>query len=254
MYSDGVANMKILVVDDEALARDRLCAMLDELPGCTVCGQAANGSEALAQAEKMQPDALLMDIRMPGMDGLEAARHLQSLAQPPAIIFTTAYNDYAIAAFETHAVDYLLKPVRMDRLREALENTRRLTRVQAIALQQADAGDTARQQICVRVRGSLQLMPVDEVRFFLADQKYVSLCTADQTVLIEDTLKSLEEEFTGQFIRIHRNALIAVKYLAGLEKDAEGHSCVRLHGVDDLLEVSRRHVSDIRQQVKALQK
>lgn len=254
MYSDGVAGMKILVVDDEALARDRLCAMLGELPGCTVCGQAANGNEALAQAEQMQPDALLMDIRMPGMDGLEAARHLQSLAQPPAIIFTTAYNDYAIAAFETHAVDYLLKPVRMDRLREALENARRLTRVQAIALQQTDAGDTARQQICVRVRGSLQLMPVDEIRFFLADQKYVSLHTADQTVLIEDTLKSLEEEFTGQFIRIHRNALIAVKYLAGLAKDGEGRSCVRLHGVDDLLEVSRRHVSDVRQQVKALQK
>ncbi len=246
--------MKVLVVDDEALARDRLCAMLTEMPGYTVCGQAANGSEALAQAEHMQPDAVLMDIRMPGMDGLEAARHLQALAQPPAIIFTTAYNDYAIAAFETHVVDYLLKPVRMERLQEALENTRRLTRVQAAALQQADAGDTARQQICARVRGSLQLIPVDEIRFFLADQKYVNLCTAEQAVLIEETLKSLEEEFTGQFIRIHRNALVAVKYLAGLEKGSEGNSQVRLHGVDDLLEVSRRHVSDVRQQIKALQK
>jgi two-component system response regulator AlgR len=246
--------MKVLVVDDEALARDRLCAMLTEMPGYTVCGQAANGSEALARAEQMQPEAVLMDIRMPSMDGLEAARHLQALAQPPAIIFTTAYNDYAIAAFETHVVDYLLKPVRMERLLEALENTRRLTRVQAAALQQADKDNTARQQICVCVRGNLQLVPVDEIRFFLADQKYVSLCTAEQAVLIEETLKSLEEEFTGRFIRIHRNALVAVKYLAGLEKGSEGHSQVRLHGVDDLLEVSRRHVSDVRQQIKALQK
>lgn len=246
--------MKVLVVDDEALARERLCAMLAEMPGYTACGQAANGSEALAQAEQMQPDVVLMDIRMPGMDGLEAARHLQVLAQPPAIIFTTAYNDYAIAAFETHVVDYLLKPVRMERLLEALENTRRLTQVQATALQQADKGNTARQQICVRVRGNLQLIAVDEIRFFLADQKYVTLCTVDHKVLIEETLKSLEDEFTGQFIRIHRNALIAVKYLAGLVKGGAGHSQVRLHGVDDLLEVSRRHVSDVRQQIRALQK
>lgn len=245
--------MKILVVDDEALARERLCSLLSELPGYTVCGQAGNGREALEQAEQLQPDALLLDIRMPGMDGLEAARHLQALAQPPAIIFTTAYNDYAIAAFEAHAVDYLLKPVRKDRLQEALENSQRLTRVQATSLQHADSGNTSRQQVCVRVRGSLQLIPVDEIRCFLADQKYVNLRTANHEVLIEETIKSLETEFVDQFVRVHRNALVAVKYITGLQKSGEGHSQVCLDGLDEPLEVSRRHIADIRKLVKALQ-
>jgi two-component system response regulator AlgR len=245
--------MKVLIVDDEAPARARLRYMLDEMADCSVCGDAANGEEALALAGQSQPDILLMDIRMPGMDGLEAARHLLAMEQPPAIIFTTAYNDYALQAFETHAVDYLLKPVRQERLAEALRHARRLTRVQAAALQQTDAPVAARQRICARVRGSLQLIPVDEVRYFQADQKYVSVCTADGQVLIEETLKSLEEEFAGQFVRIHRNALIATRYLAGLEKDAEGQARVQLSGVAETLEVSRRHIAGIRKLVHRLQ-
>ena len=126
--------MKVLVVDDEMPARARLCALLQDLGGYQVCGEAANGREALQLSEAEQPDVLLLDIRMPGMDGLEAARHLQLLEQPPAIIFTTAYNDYALQAFETHAVDYLLKPVRKDRLEDALRHAQRLTRVQAATL------------------------------------------------------------------------------------------------------------------------
>jgi two-component system response regulator AlgR len=245
--------MRVLVVDDETPARERLRRLLEGLDNCSVCGEAATGQAALDLSEERLPDILLMDIRMPGMDGLEAARHLLALEQPPAIIFTTAYNDHALEAFEMHAVDYLLKPVRRERLAEALENARRLTRVQAAALQQAGEHGTARTRICARVRGSLQLIPVEEVRYFQADQKYVTVATPEGQVLIEETLKSLEDEFREQFIRVHRNALVAVRYLCGLEKDAGGHFRVQLERVDEQLEVSRRHIADVRQRIKLLQ-
>ena len=175
------------------------------------------------------------------------------LEQPPAVIFTTAYGDYALDAFETHAVDYLLKPVRRERLCEALENARRLTRAQASGLQQAAAAGRARSRLCVRQHGNLLLIPLADIRYFQADQKYVTVRTADASVLIEETLKSLEEEFGGQFIRVHRNALVAVRYLSGLEKTASGHLGVRLRDIDECLEVSRRHIAAVRQRVRSLQ-
>jgi two-component system response regulator AlgR len=245
--------MKILIVDDEAPARARLRSVLEELDDCVVSGEAANGREALQLAASLQPDILLLDIRMPGMDGLEAARHLQSLQQPPAVIFTTAYNDYAVQAFDAHAVDYLLKPVRRERLVDALQHACIPTRLQANALQQASAAPASRQRICASVRGSLQLIEVDDVRYFQADQKYVTVVTAEGEVLIEETLKALEEEFTGRFVRIHRNALVARDYIAGLERDDEGHGRLKLSGIATTLEVSRRHIADIRRLVKALQ-
>lgn len=245
--------MKILIVDDEAPARARLRAMLDDIGGYKVCGDAANGAAALLLTEQTRPDILLMDIRMPGMDGLEAAQHLQSLEQPPAIIFTTAFNAFALQAFETHAVDYLLKPVRQERLLEALQHAQRLTRVQAAALQYMDEQARGRECICASVRGSLQLVPVAEIRYFQADQKYVTVCTADRQVLIEETLKGLEQEFADQFVRIHRNALVARQYIAGMAKDADGKVMVQLAGIAQSLEVSRRHAAEIRRLVRALQ-
>ena len=245
--------MRVLVVDDEAPARQRLGGMLEAMQGCEVCGEAANGEQALVAAAAGQPDVVLMDIRMPGMDGMEAARHLLELEQPPAIIFTTAYSEHALDAFETHAVDYLLKPVRRERLIEALENARRLTRAQASALQQASPDAQARSRLCVRMQGNLQLVPVGDIRYFQADQKYVTVRTSGTSVLTEETLKSLEEEFTGQFIRIHRNALVAVQYLSGLEKSHNGQFCVQLQGVDERLEISRRHIAGVRQVIKSLQ-
>ena len=245
--------MKVLVVDDEAPARARLRAMLEEMGGYEVCGEAANGRETLQQCEQYQPDILLLDIRMPGIDGLEVAQHLQSLQQPPAIIFTTAYNDYALQAFETHAVDYLLKPVRLERLRDALLHARRLTRVQMVSVREGDDQSETRQRICANVRGSLQLIPVAEIRYFLADQKYVVVGTSESQLLIEETLKSLEQEFADQFVRIHRNALVAKHYIIGLGKDDGGHAQVSLAGVEETLEVSRRHIADVRKLVKALQ-
>ena len=246
--------MKVMIVDDEAPARTRLKTMVDELDNCEVCGLAGNGNEALELASVEQPDVVLMDIRMPGMDGLEAAQHLQSLERPPAIIFTTAYNDYALQAFDMHAVDYLLKPVRRERLLEALLHAQRMTRVQIAALDEANENPAARDRICARIRGSLQLIPVVDIRYFQADQKYVTVCTVEQSVLIEETLKSLEDEFSDRFVRIHRNALVARDYITGMEKDNEGRLHVRLTGVENLLEVSRRHAAQIRKLVKALEK
>jgi len=246
--------MRVLIVDDEAPARTRLEGMVGGMDGCEVCGLAANGNEALELASSHQPDVMLMDIRMPGMDGLEAAQHLQAMEQPPAIIFTTAFNDYALQAFETHAVDYLLKPVRQERLAEALMHAQRLTRVQMAALNAGEEQVSARDRICARVRGSLQLIPVSDIRYFQADQKYVTVCTADTCVLIEETLKSLEDEFADLFVRIHRNALVAKGYITGMEKDDEGHVRVRLADIDSTLEVSRRHTAQVRKLVKALEK
>lgn len=245
--------MNILIVDDEAPARARLRRVLEELDGCVVSGEAANGREALQMAASLHPDILLLDIRMPGMDGLEAAQHLQSLEQPPAVIFTTAYNDYAVQAFEAHAVDYLLKPVRRERLADALQHARLMTRLQANALQEASAAPGSRQRICASVRGSLQLIEVEDIRYFQADQKYVSVVTPHAEVLIEETLKALEDEFRDRFVRIHRNALVAIDYIAGLERDDEGHGRLQLSGITTTLEVSRRHIADIRRLVKALQ-
>lgn len=245
--------MKVLVVDDEAPARERLRRLLAQLDGLSVCAEAANGMQALEAAGVHQPDILLMDIRMPGMDGLEAAHHLQALERPPAIIFTTAYSDHAVAAFDAHAVDYLLKPVRRERLHEALMHARRLTRVQADSLHAAREPAQKRQNICARLRGGLHLIPVAEIRYFLADQKYVTVATADTRVLIEETLKSLEEEFAGRFIRIHRNALVATAFLVGIDRDAGAQPRARLQGVAETLEISRRHIAALRQCIKALQ-
>ncbi len=237
--------MKILVVDDEAPARQRLCRLLAELDDCHVCGEAANGREALMQYDTKAPDTVLMDIRMPEMDGLEAARHFANLEQPPAVIFTTAYGDHALEAFEAHAVDYLLKPIRKGRLADALDSARRLTGAQVGALA-GRGNDVQRTHICAQVRGDLQLIPVTDIRCFRAGDKYVAVQFGDGEILIEESLKSLEEEFGERFIRIHRNALVALPYLEKLEKDEDGKSYVLLQGVPEPVRISRRHVVVVR--------
>ena len=244
--------MNILIVDDEPLARQRLSNLLKDMNGYEPCGEAANGNEALQLAQELKPDVILMDIRMPGMDGLEAALHLNNMSKPPAIIFTTAYSDHALEAFETHAVDYLLKPIKEERLNEALLAATRLTRPQLKELKNPESDKNIRTHICVKVRGSLELIPLEKIRYFLADHKYVTLRTDDHEHLIEESLKSLEEEFSQLFTRIHRNALIADQYMVGLEKNNDGHCVVIIQDIDDRLEISRRHLPHVRKRIKTL--
>ena len=244
--------MKVLIADDEPLARSRLRELLAEIGGYQIVGEAANGKDALQQGVQVQPDLILMDIRMPAMDGLEAAMHLSALEQPPAIIFTTAFGDHALAAFETHAVDYLLKPIRKERLENALHKLQQLNRVQLAALNQTK-GEThdsrARTHLSVLNRGNLQLVPVAAIRYFKADQKYVTVGFDTGQVLIEESLKDLEEEFSERFFRIHRNALAAAAYVSGLVKDHEGDWLLTLHGVEEQLEISRRHLPEVRKRL-----
>ncbi len=242
--------MNVLIVDDEQLARQRLRKMLSGTAGYQIIGEAETGEDALRKTQATHPDVVLMDIRMPGMDGIEAANYINRMDKPPAIIFTTAYGEHALKAFETHAIDYLLKPIKQSRLEAALDAAKRMNKAQLSKLRE-DETDGAREKICVKSRGSLELIPVEDIIYFKADQKYVTLRTVDQEHLIEESLKTLELEFAFQFIRIHRNALVAHKMLHGLSKNNDGHACINFSEIDDLLEISRRHLPLIRKKLKS---
>ena len=238
--------MRVLIVDDEKLARDRLRELLNDIGGYTVVGEAMNGTEAVEKVSALNPDVVLMDIRMPGMDGLEAAMHMMGMETPPSVIFTTAYDQHALDAFEVNAVDYLLKPIRKDRLANALTKAHKLTIKQAREIHQARAEPQARTHISVHLRGNIRLVPVPDVMFFLADSKYVVVRTANEEHLIEDSLVNLEKEFGEQFLRVHRNALVATQYIKGIEKSPAGTWQVALKGSDKKLDVSRRHTAAVR--------
>ena len=242
--------MRCLVVDDESLARERLARLLAELPGWELCGEAGSGAEALRQTERLQPDLVLLDIRMPGMDGLEAARYLADFDRPPAVVFTTAYGDHALEAFDAHAIDYLLKPIHPERLRQALDKVARQGAMSP-GLPGEAARPSRRTHFCARVRGNLELIPLDDVVFLQADNKYVTVRSPGQQILVEESLKSLEQELGASFLRIHRNALVAMHAVRGLEKDPAGHCRVLLEGVEDRLEVSRRLLPDVRRRIKS---
>lgn len=239
-----VKRLRVLIVDDEPLARARLRALLEDIGQIEVIGEAADGVAALEVIGRDRPDVVLLDIRMPGMDGLEVARHLDDDGDPPAVIFVTAYDDHALAAFEARAIDYLLKPVREERLAVALDRARQL--VGSRTRPPLPEPGRSRTHLCARVRGNLKLVPVEDVLYLLADAKYVEVHHPGGSVLIEDSLVSLEQEFGDRFIRIHRNCLVAAQAIAGLEKRGDGETVVTLRGVDAALEVSRRNLPNVR--------
>src|SRR5688500_17940343 len=244
--------MKLLLVDDEPLARQRLAALVRELGGHDIVGEAANGREAVEQAESLGPEVVLLDVSMPVMDGLEAARHLATLPSPPALVFCTAFDQHALAAFEAAAVAYLVKPVRAERLAEALERARRHRSAQQVPPLPTACHQRRRSHLSARLRGSLRLIPVDDVRYLQAEEKYVVVHHARGEDLIEESLKSLETEFGDRFIRIHRNCLVARHEIIELKRAADGHvQAVLRHGAHPL-EVSRRCVAGLRDTVKHL--
>lgn len=246
--------MKVLIVDDEKPARDRLRQLLDDIEQYSVVGEAATGEEAIAQSEKQKPDVVLLDIRMPGLSGIETAHHLNALDDPPAVVFTTAYDEYAIDAFDACAIGYVLKPVRRQRLQRALEQAARLAGSTLSEIATAAAMDAQRKHLCTRVQGKLQLIPITDVYYFSANQKYVSVHHAGGSHLIDDSLKALEQEFPDRFVRVHRNALVAIGSIDRLEKRPDGKSRIVLRGdigsVAAGLTVSRRHLAGVRRRLQ----
>lgn len=244
--------MKIIIVDDEPLACERLQRMLTELSGHELVDTANNGEEAIAKVEQYEPDIILLDIRMPGMDGLEVAEHLSRLEKPPAIIFTTAYDEHALAAFDAQATAYLLKPIKQLQLQQALERAQSLNKAQLQKLTAETNTPRQRSHISATNAGHLELIAVSDILYFQADQKYITVCHRDGSVLIEDSLRHLEEEFSDSFIRIHRNALVALQHIKGLERGAEGRHYLLLKHCDTSLLISRRHLAEVRKMLKSL--
>ncbi|MGI9246467.1 MAG: LytR/AlgR family response regulator transcription factor [Steroidobacteraceae bacterium] len=242
--------LRILIVDDEAPARERLRRMLHELADVTVVGEAANGQEALDRCAALDPDVVLLDVRMPGMDGIEAARHLSALEAPPAVIFVTAYDEYALAAFETQAIGYLLKPVRREKLARALRHAARVAGPQLARLVEGVQLGLRRAQICARLGEQLKLVPVPDVLYFAAGQKYVTVRHRGGRELIDESLRALEQEFAPDFIRIHRNTLGARQHVTAVERNADGQLVVRLNECEDALPVSRRHAAEALRQIR----
>ena len=246
--------MKVLIVDDEKPARDRLRQLIEEFDDYDVVAEAGNGEEAMRLAAETTPDIVLLDIRMPGLDGIEAAHHLNKLDSPPAIVFTTAYDQYAIDAFDARAIGYVLKPVRRERLASALEQAARLAAGTLAEVAAASRMETRRRHVCSTSQGQLKLIPVEDVYYFQADQKYVCVHHAGGRDLIDDSLKSLEEEFGDDFVRIHRGAVVAVNKIERLAKTTDGkHHVVLRDGSqepENELIISRRHLADLRRRLK----
>ena len=245
--------LQILIVDDEAPARARLRQLLDDTNQAQTelllicCGEAADGLQAIAEVDRLQPDLLLLDIRMPAMDGLEVARHLQQSDQPPAVIFTTAYDEFALEAFDANAVHYLVKPIRQQRLMEALQ---RVTTNQTNALLPAGiSASSPRTHFNVHEHGNRYLVPITELLFLQAEQKYVTLHTADKEWLIDESLIHIEQEFGSQFIRVHRNALARIEAISGIGKQSDGFSLLFAPS-DKQLPISRRRISAVRKALK----
>jgi two-component system, LytTR family, response regulator AlgR len=237
----------VLIVDDEPPARSRLRQLVGDLEGFQVVGEAGHGEEALQLCNSLQPDVVLLDIRMPGIDGLQVASQLAGWERRPAVVFTTAYDEYAIQAFEAQAVGYLLKPVRRERLQQTLEHATRIGRAQLLRI----PGAAPRTHLCVQRARGLQMIPVDDILCFQADQKYVTAYYTGGEALLDEPLKDLEDEFGERFLRIHRNALIAVAWLDSVDRDDSGTWQVKLKGDFRLLPVSRRHVGDVKRRLRS---
>jgi two-component system response regulator AlgR len=244
--------LRVVIVDDEAPARSRMHDLLEDcaqqLP-LTVEGEADSGRGALALLAGRQADVVLLDIRMPEMDGIEVAQHLQKFDAPPAVIFTTAYDAYAIRAFEVHAIDYLLKPIRASRLREALLRVRSAARLKPETLRELHPAPRA--FLSAQERGRIHLIPVGDVIYLKAELKYVTARSATREYLIEESLTRLEQEYAERFVRVHRNCLVAKDAIRGFERAAddggEGHWLVVLKACDEKIAVSRRQQHIVRE-------
>jgi len=241
-------SLKVLIVDDEPLARARLRTLLGDCkaPGALVDGEAANATQAIEALRRQHFDLALLDIHMPGADGLTLAQTLRTLANPPAVVFVTAHSEHAVQAFELEATDYLTKPVRLERLQTALQKVERM-----LQSRQGSKPDEPEEVLIIQDRGRTERVPLSQVLYFKAELKYITVRTAARSYILDGSLSELEERYRDSFMRIHRNALIARRAVRALEKhfdadEGEGWA-VRLNGIDELLAVSRRQLAAVRE-------
>ncbi len=240
--------MYLLIADDEPLARERLRQLVEEIGApWQIAGEVADGPGVIKRCAQGDIDLVLLDIRMPGSNGMEVADVLRQQPRPPVVIFVTAYGDKALEAFEREAEDFLLKPVRKERLERTLNRILALSRVQQQALEESPELEQA---ICVRHRGDLLRIPLAQIYYLQADSKYVTVRHTQGEHLVDESLKSLEERYAATFQRIHRNALVNMAYAQGLHKTPEGNHQLELKGCDTLLEISRRHLAGLRKRLK----
>lgn len=240
--------LKILIADDEAPARNRMRDLLSDIEGVLVVAEASNGKEAIGLAQTTKPDVMLLDIRMPLMDGIEAAQHAQKLDPRPHIIFTTAFDAYAIKAFDLNAIDYLLKPIRLERLQTAINKAHTLKPLSIEALKPLQK---IRSHLSIHERGRVLLVPIEQVIYLRAELKYITVRTTEREYLIEESLTHLEAEFGERFLRLHRNCLAAVDFIAGYEKRLneanEAQWVALLRGIPETIAISRRQQHLVRE-------
>jgi two-component system response regulator AlgR len=245
--------LRTLIVDDEQLARSRLRTLLGDCrsPAALVCGEAEHGAEALRLLDSQPFDLVLLDIHMPGIDGVELARVLRGRAEPLAVVFVTAHANHAVTAFELDAVDYLTKPVRAERLQQALAKAERYLKER-----RAEQADAPVESLLIQDRGRTERVPLTEVVYFKSELKYITVRTATRTLIMDGTLGELEERYPDRFVRAHRNALVARSAIRSLERyddgeDVEGWA-VKLAGVPEVIVVSRRMLTAVREALKAV--
>jgi len=244
----STAPLQLLLVDDEPLARSRLRTLLADCtaPAAQVAAEAGNAAQAMEQLRRQPIDAALLDIHMPGADGLALAQALRALPLPPVVVFVTAYAEHAVTAFELEAVDYLTKPVRLERLQVALQKVERALHTRQGAVPASDE-----EVLVIQDRGRTERVPLAEVLYFKAELKYITVRTAGRSYILDGSLSELEERHSTQFLRVHRNALVSRRAVRALEKhyDPEGGEgwAVRLNGIDESLAVSRRQLSAVRE-------
>lgn len=242
--------MRVVIVDDEPLARERLSRLLAEFPGYDLVGQAGDGEAALRVIQEVEPDVVLLDIRMGGaVNGLQVARAVADDEMPPAVIFVTAYPEHALSAFDAKAVAYLLKPVRREKLLDTLLHARKLSRAHMPALDAKPEDRPERDHVTATTRDGLVRVPAEDIIYFMADQKYTTVCHLHGEILIEESLKALEQDFAPWFLRVHRKVLVATRFIAALERgrvDDDNPHSLRVRHATALLPVSRRRLADVR--------
>jgi two-component system response regulator AlgR len=243
--------MNVLIADDERPARTRLRQLLQYSGSAVnVIGEAENGDQVLEMCQTLNPDVVLLDIRMPGKSGLQICKQLATYSPPPAVILVTAYDEHALQAFDAHAVDYVLKPVHQQRLDTALRKAVIFQSAHQINSEQHNTDSKTRSHLTIKDRNTVYRIPVSDIIYFKAEQKYVVIRTEKHELLSTESLKTLEQEFEGLFIRIHRNALVASSYISSLEKRSDGKCFIHFNNVSDIIEISRRHLSKTRHWLK----